>query len=317
MNAGATIRQWLTRRQGASVQSSILTRQQIFILPTRAGFLLALVLFAMLLAALNYNNSLAFLFTFLVGGIAGNSMWFTHRQLAGLKLHALPQNNLFAGQAGEIRILLENPTNYPRFSLRLSASNPKDTQIYDCGPGEQIVMTLPVRPARRGRFKLERIILSTEAPLGLFHAWSWQYLDIGLWVYPKPIAIFPAPLQGDEQREGITSAKSSGDEFDGLREYHAGDPPRRIAWKHQAHADTLLVKEFSQPQQHGRIFSWNALAAADTETKLSWLCYWIVEAEKSHQTYGLKIPGCSIAPGNGDRHYQQCLEALAAYGSNA
>lgn len=304
----------MTRRQPESAQSTTLTRQQIFILPTRAGFILAIVLLAMLVAALNYNNSLAFIFTFLVGGIALNAMWFTHRQLSGLILKTLPQNNLFAGQKGEIHILLENPDNSNRYSLRLSGNNSNDIQFYDCAAGEHVIMALPIQPTKRGRLKYDRFVISTQAPLGLFNAWSWQKLDINLWVYPKPIAVFPAPLQGVNESGSASFTKNSGDEFDGLREYRPGDPPQRIAWKHQARTDELLVKEFSQPQTEGLVFSWDALTPTDTELKLSQLCYWIVEAERSNQRYGLSLPGTELQPDNGERHYNQCLLALAQYG---
>jgi len=314
MRARTRIRQWLTRRQPESLQSTTLTRQQIFILPTRAGFMLAVVLLVMLLAALNHNNSLAFIFTFLVGGIALNAMWFTHRQLSGLMLKTLPQNNLFAGQKGEVRILLENPENTNRYSLRLSGNATSEIQFYDCAANNHAIVTLPIQPTKRGRFQYGRFVISTQAPLGLFNAWSWQKLDIRLWVYPKPVPVFPAPLRGKNESGDASFSKSSGDEFDGLREYRPGDPPQRIAWKHQARTDDLLVKEFSQPQTEGLVFSWDALASTDIELKLSQLCYWIVEAERNNQLYGLSLPGIELQSGNGDTHYKQCLLALAQYG---
>lgn len=276
--------------------------------------MLAMVLLAMLVAALNYNNSLAFIFTFLVGGIALNAMWFTHRQLSGLILKTLPQNNLFAGQKGEVRILLENPDNNNRYSLRLSGNDPDDIQVYDCAANNHAIIALHIQPTNRGRFKYGRFVISTQAPLGLFNAWSWQKLDINLWIYPEPIAVFPAPLQGKNESGDASFAKSSGDEFDGLREYRPGDPPQRIAWKHQARTDDLLVKKFSQPQTEGLVFSWEALTSTDTELKLSQLCYWIVEAESNNQLYGLSLPGVELQPGNGDAHYKQCLLTLAQHG---
>ncbi|MFQ5556101.1 MAG: DUF58 domain-containing protein [Acidimicrobiales bacterium] len=67
-----------------------------------------------------------------------------------------------------------------------------------------------------------------------------------------PIARVPAGddrLLGDELR---CSLGSSNEEFDGLREYVAGDDPRRIHWPSTARHDELLVRQY-RPPRHGRL----------------------------------------------------------------
>ena len=50
---------WVRRRQGEDqLPLTILTRR-LYILPTRAGLAFALLLFVMLLAGINYSNSIA------------------------------------------------------------------------------------------------------------------------------------------------------------------------------------------------------------------------------------------------------------------
>ncbi|MEA3172733.1 MAG: hypothetical protein QOF42_144, partial [Gammaproteobacteria bacterium] len=45
-------------------------RRRVFIMPTRFGLMLALVLTFMLVAGLNYNSNLALAFAFLMGSVA-------------------------------------------------------------------------------------------------------------------------------------------------------------------------------------------------------------------------------------------------------
>ena len=63
------IRNAILARQRASLPLR-LSRRRIYVLPTRAGTVFAFFLLAMLVAAINYTNNLAFLLTFLLGRIS-------------------------------------------------------------------------------------------------------------------------------------------------------------------------------------------------------------------------------------------------------
>jgi uncharacterized protein (DUF58 family) len=71
-------------------------------------------------------------------------------------------------------------------------------------------------------------------------------------IEPLPPIRMPAgddPLLGDELRQSLGL---STEDFDGLREYVAGDDPRRIHWPSTAHHDELLVRQY-RPPRHGRL----------------------------------------------------------------
>ena len=73
----------------------------------------------MFLAAINYNNSLAYLLTFLLTSIAIVSMLHCHRNLQGLQLRvAVPQAS-FAKQPLSFPIYLDNPSARARLSIKL------------------------------------------------------------------------------------------------------------------------------------------------------------------------------------------------------
>ena len=58
---------------------------------------------------------------------------------------------------------------------------------------------------------------------------------------------------------------------------------------------------------------WDEARAPDTESRLSVLAQWVIQAERFGQSYGLRIPGTSIPPARGEAHRTRCLEALALF----
>src|SRR5215472_14276350 len=99
---------WVRRRQGADALPVALARPRLYILPTRAGLAFGLLWIMMLLAALNYGNSLALFFTFLLGGFALVAMNDCHRNLLGVTLASVSTPAVFARSAGALALALEN-----------------------------------------------------------------------------------------------------------------------------------------------------------------------------------------------------------------
>ncbi|MBS0399011.1 MAG: DUF58 domain-containing protein, partial [Proteobacteria bacterium] len=64
------IRRWAARRHGIDRLPHRVTRRRIYIVPTRSGALLAALLFAMVIAALNYGSNLALGFAFLMASLS-------------------------------------------------------------------------------------------------------------------------------------------------------------------------------------------------------------------------------------------------------
>ncbi|MCC0189681.1 DUF58 domain-containing protein, partial [Pseudomonas aeruginosa] len=99
---------WLNRRipPASSVE---LNQRRVFILPTRQGGAFGLALLVMLLAAINYQNSLAYGLTFLLLSLGVVTILHTYRNLAGLRLTALGADPVFAGERAGFRVRLESP----------------------------------------------------------------------------------------------------------------------------------------------------------------------------------------------------------------
>ena len=93
----------------------------------------------------------------------------------------------------------------------------------------------PVLPRRRGHFRLDRVVLETASPLGLWSRREIMPVDLELRVYPdlrlerRQIAALFLPRGGVGVRKRRQVGK--GREFEKLREYITGDPPEEIHWK--------------------------------------------------------------------------------------
>src|ERR1700733_14381744 len=98
----------VTRRQGEDVLPVTLHRRRLYILPTRTGMAFGLLLLLMLIAGLNYANSLALLTTFLLAGLALVAMHACHRNLLGLKLAELCCPDSIEGAQAALRLRLVN-----------------------------------------------------------------------------------------------------------------------------------------------------------------------------------------------------------------
>ncbi|MGH8280118.1 MAG: DUF58 domain-containing protein, partial [Gammaproteobacteria bacterium] len=157
-------------------------------------------------------------------------------------------------------------------------------------------------------------VVDTTYPFGLFRAWSWVYMPLRVLVYPAPATDAPPlPLPAGNTGVGRSAAQGE-DDFAGLRDYRAGDSPRRIAWKASARENRLLTKQFSGSGPEIHWLDFGMLAMRDPEARLAVLCRWVLLAHAEDLEYGLKLPGKIIGTGRGDLHRDACLRALALYG---
>ena len=304
---------WLYRRRQPQAGPVILVHRRIFILPVSHGYVYLFVLLIMLSGSINYSLSLGFVLTFMLTGLAVNGILYTFRNLANLRLSAGRPRAVFVGQIAEFPLRIENPTELARTSIEVSHAG-VEPQSFDVEARTELAISIPLSATRRGLLPLGRIAVLTRFPLGLFRAWSYAQFDVDCIVYPLPeppgIAL---PREQGEHGEGASSALGSEDYY-GLRPYHAGDSPRRIAWKADAREQGLVTKVFSGRAQSHLWLDWSALPAdLDPEARLSRLTRWVLDADACERAYGLRLPGITIDPATGDDHRTRCLQALALY----
>ena len=300
-------------------------RQRVYILPTREGIIFSILLFAMLLGAMNYNNSMAYILTFLLGGLFLVCMLHTHRNLTGLIINGSRPQAVFAGEMAQFPVSIDNVHGPARTAVRLDCQPRSNwwkisppaafTVAVDVRPNQKQQVFIPAPAERRGRLPLERVVISSCFPLGLFYAWSYLQLEQHCVVYPKPDGNPRLPDSAPGSQQGQEGMHDGANDFIGFRHYHPGDSIHNIAWKALAREQPLLVKRFSGDGSHTLLLQWDDVNHLhDIEARLSQLCRWILLAERQGWNYGLVIPGARIEPGRGVLHRDTCLEALAVYG---
>lgn len=294
----------------------ILQRRRIYALPTRYGLLFVVMLLVMLLGSINYNNSLCFMLTFLLGGIGIMSILSTYRNIAHLHVLSGKAPPTFAGKDAHFAVQLHNPEPLPRCALRLTAAG-ADSTFTDIAANDTVAVELSVPALRRGRLTLGKITLSTTYPLGLVRAWAYVNLNMHCIVYPRPGPIHSPATAPDFQTGSRISSAVGSDDFIGFRAYQPGDSPRHIYWKALARDLPLLTKKFIAGETPGLWLDWSLITGVNSEMRLRILCRLVLEAERCDQMYGLRLPGLEITPSHGTLHQHRCLEALALFGGEA
>lgn len=305
------IERWLARRHPPETSPIRLHRRRLYILPSRLGWIFATTVLALLIGSLNYETSLGFGATFLLAGIGIVGMHQTYRNLLGLELRFGPAPAVYAGGTARFPVQLDGGRRN-RWGLFLGGT--AHAHVPAGLPDHSVV---PVSATRRGRLAMPRMVITTLWPVPLFRVWSWTQPRVETLVYPRPVDHGqPLPRQRT-LGSGASRSNLGHDEFAGLREYHAGDPPRRIAWKTFARTDELHTKSFSAEASGDRVFDWFELGRLGPEERLEQITYWINQAEARQERYALQLPGATIAAGQGDDHRRRCLEALALHGEAA
>jgi len=317
--ASTTFDSWIARRHPVGRDSVTVLGKRVYILPTRSGWLYALLVAVMMLGANHYANNMAFMLTFLLTGLGLNAMWRTAANIKGVVLRPGGAVPVFAGQRLRFVHEVENPSGRRRDAVMFVApgGDPVVVSIPACG----VTIELPVPAELRGPHREGRLLIATSHPMGLFRAWSYAGFDtVGL-VWPKPTVRAPAiPTGGDDLKSdellpvGEESEADHGD-LSGLQPYRLGDPPHRIAWKAVARTGTMVSKSFSMPPGGSEAWAdWFTLEGLDTEARLSVLCRWLLDCGRQGRPCGLRIPGATIPPDTGDEHLRGCLDRLAHYG---
>lgn len=308
-----TTHAWLLARQGRDSERAVLGRGRIYILPTAFGLVFALFLFGLLLGSMNYSNSMGFILTFLLGALYLLAMHHAHRNLLGLVVERGRTEEVFAGQHAMFTLNLTNPSPGTRWAVGADSEG-APAWFVDIPGGAMAQLPLPVVAERRGLLALPSARVYTRFPFGLFHAWAVLHMELRVIVYPKPAADAPpAPVGGEGDGRGATESRGQ-DDFAGLRDYRAGEPPRHIAWKAFARDEQLRSKHFAGALRAAPWFAFDELDDLDTERRLSVLCRWVLDADRDGLHFGLRLPGVTIAPAAGDAHRRACLEALALHG---
>lgn len=317
MNAGARRRWWQARyerwlsKRIPPARSVTLDQRRIFIFPSRAGLFFLLVLTVMLIAAINYQNNMAFALVFFLFSLFIVAILHTYGNLSGLCIEALRGAPTFAGESAEFEVQLRRTGARGYQSIELGWPG-QPFALTSLQESRSAVVRLFHRSERRGWLRPARLAVRTTYPLGLLRAWSWIDLDISALVYPRPLA-GPHPGGGDgEAPAGQRMLRKGSEDFHDFRPYRRGDNLRHVLWRAYAKGLPLQAKQFAETQVQSHWLLYDNLDG-DRETRLSVLCHWVLELQRRGEMYGLQLPGETLAPDSGDEQRERALRMLALF----
>ena len=302
---------WAARR-GPDTLPATINRRRVYILPSRYGLMLAVVLTAMLIAGLNYNSNLALSFAFLMGSLTIVTMHHCNRNLLRIKVDATPEADTFAGRDATFEFVLRNESRIERRDIEIRCDTASSVGVIAAGESQSISVQVPM--ARRGVTRIKRFELRTRFPFGWFFAWTYVNTPLVVYTAPAPAGGRALPSAGGKGSSAYSEARGDED-FSGLRAYEAGVPLKHMAWKVLARGGEAAVRSYSSLAAQPEWLEWSGLEGLDDEARLSQLCQWVLESEAASRPYGLRIPGQQIEPSGGAAHRFVCLRALAAYGT--
>jgi uncharacterized protein (DUF58 family) len=282
-------------------------------MPTAVGMTYLLALLLMLVAAINYQNSLAYALTFLLGSVFVVAILHTWRNLAGLELQAGGSEAIFLGEQARFRVRLESRGRlYQAVSLGWPKSGFQQVDVPSGGTCD-VELSLPTE--RRGWLRPGRLRVESRFPLGILVAWSWIDLQLSALVYPRPLEgdLPQATGAGEEEEEGTRASGVGIDDYQGLRPWQPGDSRKRLSWKAYSRGQGLLIKDFRALAGQDLLLDLDMLDG-DLEHRLSLLCHWVVELSSRQQPFVLRISGTTLGPDAGTDHRERCLRELALFG---
>ncbi|MCP4984149.1 MAG: DUF58 domain-containing protein [Gammaproteobacteria bacterium] len=304
---------WFDNHNPPSRSAILLHNRRLYILPTGFGYLFAIMLLLLFFAAINYQNSMAFVLTFMLTSLGIISLWHTHKNLLGITVKLQIPRPVFCGEYCEFKFEVSHSNNSKRYAIGIQYANlpPVYLKLEREGSTE---IKLKIPTMRRGQFRPAGITVFTRYPTGLFHAWGWLKFDLPILIYPRPSTSVKLEQSMIEQYDGQTSTSTiEGDDFAGLREHREGESLRHISWKAYAQGKGLLTKTFQGHARPSLWIDWQRLREGSLEDRLSLMAALVLAAESEEQKYGLRLPGTVIEQDYGNAHKHTCLQALAIF----
>jgi uncharacterized protein (DUF58 family) len=304
---------WFESHNPPSRDSILLHNRRLYILPTRFGYLFAIMLLFLFLAAINYQNSMAFVLTFMLTSLGIISLWHTHKNLLGVTIRMQIPRPVFCGETCEFKFEISHHNNARRYAIAIQYLDQPPVYV-KLEPEGSVQAKLRIPTHRRGEFRPAGVTVFTRYPTGLFHAWGWLKFDLPVLIYPRPTAQVKLQQSMIEQYDGQTSTSTiEGDDFAGLREHREGESLRHISWKAYAQGRGLLTKTFQGQARPSLWIDWEQMGQASTEEKLSFMTALVLAAEREEQKYGLRLPGLVLEQDFGNAHKHNCLQELAVF----
>ncbi len=293
--------------------------RNIYIYPSKAGWLFLMASAVMWIFGINYDNNLVLLVAMFGVSCMISSVFYSYANIRGLSFFPIVNDReIWAGEGVPIslRISKDNSMRIVH-GIRISAAIledgiPQDYQINS-------IATILCRDNGRGVFTFPRFKIYSDFPLGLIRSSFYVESKASVLVYPRPISCEFLPQKDlreiyntkDTETETKYSVRSGMDEISGLKKYRAGDPVNLVDWKQLARGRGLMVREFSSDKSTSVCLTKESIKSTNYEEQISMLAYAAKELSQRGVRFGISFYGCDISPMIGEEHCKSLLKELA------
>ncbi|MFT7518652.1 MAG: hypothetical protein ACI9MC_000784 [Kiritimatiellia bacterium] len=219
---------------------------------------------------------------------------------------------LFAGVEGRGAFLIMNLRNWlPSVAVHIEDGHAHAT-IDRLLPKEEVLAPTGWTFRERGRADMDVVRISSAFPFGLWSRWRALDLPAHVLVYPRPSPANPKIKAGLAVTDGNSLAgRGMLGDFDGLRQYQPGDPPRLIHWHTSARVGQPVVILRTDERADRVTVRVRKLTGRAWEHELSRACGEVLRAFHRGCRVGLELPGEHIEARGGPAWRRTLLEVLA------
>lgn len=301
-------------------------RERIFIVPRWPGFVFAFVLLCVFALGFGFPTTRSLTQTLgialVVAGLV--ALIQSNENLRGVSISGCRTTPVAAGEEPVLDLTLRNSSDRERIGLHIREgmrwriawrTRPRTTAwLPVLEDGQTAVVRLSLSKARRGRYPVPELWVTSVMPMGICFAWK-VFAGTGeYFVYPAPRGI---PLEGDGRRGTGTSegAEGGSEDVSGHRPYEPGDPLSRMDWRVFARSGKVVVRTLEEGSGGEALLRWeDTRFLQDDEARLEQLSYWIAQCVREGRPFRL-----DLGPYRSDltsRNVIACYEALATFGRN-
>lgn len=164
--------EWLDRRIPPASEFT-LNQRNLFIFPSRTGWIYLALTTAIFLLGSNYQNNLVMALAYLLLSLFIISIFHCHHNLRGLQIKVIPVAPAYTGQS--VRFTLQLQSNRPRYDLELSAEGGIAEHQPELTATNQLGVAFVA--SHRGWLRPGRLRINSQWPMGLLNCWTLLNID--------------------------------------------------------------------------------------------------------------------------------------------
>lgn len=280
-----------------------MAKENIYILPTKLGFIYTGILFTVFLIGLTYTNNLTLICAFLMLTYFLIQMLKTHKTIKSINFKYLETTDSFADTPLNISAKIKNNPDFKLINCSLYRDK-KEYQVHIKKSTQTLIQTSINLP--RGKYNFNRIKFYSTGESKLFYCWKYRKVNQILYVYPSRIDTENSLLKS----YSLSHLSVNEEEFSHHIPYVQELSAKRIDWNVFAKNEQLYWKKHIGSNSSNILIDLNKLEA-DFESRLSHAAYLIEYLYRNSIKWAFKHKGMKTKTDYNLTHFRHCLEILS------